>query len=270
MVQEEWTKLAKRIYQYCGIDFINQEATLTAKLTSRLQELGLTIHEYLLYLNSNPAEWDKLIEHITINETYFFREEKALEAFSAILQEYQYRKDTEVLRIWSAACSSGEEPYTLAMLIKESGLFPRGSVQIVASDIDSKILEKAQRGRYGKKSLSFRKMPEVMLRKYFFATGEDYQINDELKEMITFRKLNLLEPYLVGKMEKVDIIFCRNVLIYFDGPVIQKIIHRFADIIKPGGYLFLGHAETIHGTKSPFETIYQYSAFYYRKGGTPS
>ncbi|QGG48614.1 CheR family methyltransferase [Heliorestis convoluta] len=259
--------LSKMIYEHCGIDYRKQEATLSSKIASRLRELGLTSSEYATYLKTKDTEWDKLIELITVNETYFFREDKVLEEFQKLLLQYQNRSVHQPLRIWSAACSSGEEPYTLAMLIKEKALFPPGAVQIIASDINPKILQKAKSGLYHKKSLSFRKMPDTMLRKYFLPQEEEYQIINEVKEMIEFRRLNLFDPYLVGKMEKIDILFCRNVLIYFDGKAIQKIVNSFADIMKPGGYLFLGHAETITGTSRAFETIYQSSVFYYRRKG---
>lgn len=184
----------------------------------------------------------------------------------AILPQYKDRTPDNPLRIWCAACSSGEEPYTLGILVKETGLFEQNAVQIIASDINKKVLQKAKEGLYKKNSFAFRKMPEGMLEKYFESLEEEYKVMDLIRNMVDFRYMNLLDKNIVGKVEKSDIIVCRNVLIYFDAKAIQKIVNSFYDILKPGGYLLLGHAETITGMNTGFETIYTPSIFYYRKG----
>lgn len=260
-------QLAEQIYNYCGIDFFKNLSSLESKIFERLKELGLSCWEYGGYLRSEPTEWDNLIELITVNETYFFREENLLEEFQkAILPQYKNRTPNNPLRIWCAACSSGEEPYTLGMLIKETGLFEPGAVQIIASDINKKVLEKANEGLYKKNSFTFRNMPEGMLDKYFEQFEKEYKVIDSIRNMVDFRHINLLDKNLVCRVEKTDIIMCRNVLIYFDLKAIQKIVNSLYDILKPGGYLLLGHAETITGLNNGFETIYTPSTFYYRKG----
>jgi chemotaxis protein methyltransferase CheR len=262
-------QLAELIYDHCGIDFFKNLSSLEAKVQERFKELGLSCWEYGGYLRAEPKEWDTLIELITVNETYFFREENFLEEFQkVILPQYKDRTPDNPLRIWCAACSSGEEPYTLGMLVKETGLFRQGAVQIIASDINKKVLEKAKGGLYKKNSFAFRKMPEGMLEKYFESLEEEYKVMDSIRNMVDFRYMNLLDKNIVGKVEKSDIIVCRNVLIYFDAKAIQKIVNSFYDILKPGGYLLLGHAETITGMNTRFETIYTPSIFYYRKGGS--
>ena len=260
-------QLAELIYEYCGIDFFKNLSSLEIKISERLKELGLSCWEYGGYLRVEPKEWDTLIELITVNETYFFREENLMEEFrSVILPRYKDRTPDNPLRIWCSACSSGEEPYTLAIIIEETGLFEPGAVEIIASDINKKVLEKARRGSYNKKSFSFRTMPKDILDKYFTANEEDYSVRASIRAMVDFRCLNLLDENIAEKIEKVDIILCRNVLIYFDKEAISKVIGSLYEVLKDGGYLLLGHAETITGMNTGFETIYSPSAFYYRKG----
>lgn len=260
-------QLAELIYSYCGIDFFKNLSSLESKISGRLKELGLSCWEYGGYLKMETKEWDTLIELITVNETYFFREESLLGEFQkAILPQYRNCTPDNPLRIWCAACSSGEEPYTLAMLSEETGLFEAGAIEIIASDINKKVLEKARRGLYNKKSFSFRTMPKEMLDKYFISCEEEYKVRDSIRDMVYFRYLNLLDENIAEKIGKVDIIFCRNVLIYFDTKAINKVICSLYDVLKPGGYLLLGHAETITGMNTRFETIYTPSTFYYRKG----
>lgn len=261
-------ELADMIYDYCGIDYRKNLSSLESKIAEKLKELGLSPWEYCGYLRMEPKEWDNLIELITVNETYFFREENLLEEFQkVILPNYKDRTPANPLRIWSAACSTGEEPYTIGMLVEESGLFKAGAVQIIATDINKKVLNKAKAGVYKKKSLSFRRMPVGAYDKFFIEFEEDYKVKDSIMEMVDFRHMNLLDNNIIGKIEKSDIIFCRNVLIYFDTNAIQKIINAFYDILKPGGYLFLGHSETITDKHTGFEAIHTPSVYYYRKGG---
>jgi len=260
-------QLADLIYEHCGIDFSGNLSSLGAKISERLKELGLSCWEYGGYLRVEPKEWDTLVELITVNETYFFREENLLEEFrKVILPQYKDRTPNNPLRIWCSACSSGEEPYTLAILIEETGLFEAGAIEIIASDINKKVLEKARRGLYNKKSFSFRTMPKGILDRYFISLEDEYKVRDSIRDMVDFRCLNLLDANIAEKIGKVDIILCRNVLIYFDKKAIIKVINSLYDALKDGGYLLLGHAETITGMNTGFETIYAPSTFYYRKG----
>ncbi|EGD52004.1 MCP methyltransferase, CheR-type [Thermoanaerobacter ethanolicus JW 200] len=262
------SQLAELINSYCGIDYKKDLPALQSKVSRRLKELGLSYWEYCGYLNMEPNEWDTLIELITVNETYFFREENFLEEFrKVILPQYVGRTSQNPLRIWSAACSTGEEPYTIGMLVEESGLFQPGEVQIIASDINKKVLEKAKSGVYKKKSFSFRRMPEGAYEKFFIELDDAYKVKDSIRNMVDFRYINLLDNDVADQIGKVDIIICKNVLIYFDNNTIKKVINTFYDILKMGGYLFLGHAETITGMNSGFEAIYTPSIFYYKKGG---
>lgn len=264
---EQLKQLGQYIYEFCGIDYSKNLSSLQNKISSRLKELGLSLWEYCGYIKMEKNELDILIELITVNETYFFREEKLIsELQNVIFPQYKKRTKENPLRIWCAACSSGEEPYTIAMLIKETMLFQDGSVKIIASDINKKVLNKAQNGLYNKKSFSFRKIPQGMLEKYFEELEGDYKIKDDIRILVEFKHLNMVDSNVAALIGKIDIILCRNVLIYFDVEAIKKVVKTFYSIVKPEGYLFLGHAETITSIKSGFETIYTPSIFYYKKG----
>ena len=259
--------IASFIYEYCGIDFMQNLSNLNGKIAGRLKELGLTHWEYYGYLRVEKDEWDKLIELITIHETYFYREENTLEEFkNVILPEFKDRTISNPLRIWCAACSTGEEPYTLAMLCDESGIFQEGEVEILASDIEKIVLSKASLGLYHKKSFSFRSIPKRLLDNYFEPYEDSYKVINSIQNMVEFKHLNLLNGNLIEKIGKVDIIFCRNVLIYFDKQAIKNLANSFYELLNPCGYLFLGHSETINGLNTKFKTIYKESVFYYRHG----
>lgn len=258
--------LAHKIYEFCGLNYFTNITSLELKVSRRLNHLQVSsLMEYDIYLNTHPEEWWQLVEELTINETYFFREEKQLYLYMQhILPSL---KNETPIRVWSAACSTGEEPYTLAMLSHEAGFTSNQQLQIVATDINTKVLQRAKRGIYNKRSLSFRRIEEQWLMKYFLATPSTYEVMDSVKQQVSFQYLNLLQQRDIEAFEEFDVIFCRNVFIYFDEETIYKIISSFYKVLKPGGYLFLGHAESITKFKNiGFETINQNGTFYYRKG----
>jgi chemotaxis protein methyltransferase CheR len=259
-------RLSKTIKDYCGLSFNDRISTLEKKVENRVKELGISFSGYCDYLIQNPLEWDIMIDLVTINETYFYREENQLIECSAIvlpmLKKIRFGRP---LRIWSAACSTGEEPYTLAMLIQETGLFPPGSVEIIATDINKKVLEKARKGWYHKGSFAFRRIPEHLLSKYFSPKDSGYQIIDPIQKMIKFQYLNILDQQKFGLIGKVDVIFCRNVLIYFDQETTKQVIDTLHKNLSPDGYLFLGHAESITDTDLGFQKACSDKTFYYRK-----
>ncbi|MDQ0199590.1 CheR family methyltransferase [Neobacillus ginsengisoli] len=259
-------KLSQIIHDYCGLSYTDRLPMLKEKISKRLTELGLTYWEYCRYLNMKPLEWEVLVELLTINETYFYREENQLnECCSLVLPKIKEKKSDRPLRIWSAACSTGEEPYTLAMLIQETGVFPPGSVEIIATDINKKVLQKAKNGWYHHGSFAFRRIPENLLKKYFSDQNGGYQINHTTKKMVQFQHLNLLNHETVEQIGKVDVIFCRNVLIYFDQDTTKKVIHHLHRNLTPGGFLFLGHAESITDMALGFQKVDSGKTFYYRK-----
>lgn len=256
-------QLGQLVYEYCGLNFLQNTPLLESKISKRTKELGMSIWEYIRYLKQNSTEWDIVVELLTINETFFYREENQLEVFrSIILPQLRGR---EQIRIWSAACSTGEEPYTLAMMVAETGFIPLESVEILATDINKKVLQTAKQAWYSKHSLSFRRMPEHLLARYFVERDEGYQVIDSIRSRVQFRYLNLLDQNEIEKLGVYDVIFCRNVLIYFDRNVIQKVVASFYDRLVPEGSLFLGHAESITGMNPGFETVHTEKSFYYRK-----
>jgi len=255
--------LAKLVYEYCGLNYLQNHSLLESKILKRTKELGMSIWQYVRHIENHPQEWDIVIELLTINETFFFREENQLEVFQTIILPQLAGKNQ--IRIWSAACSTGEEPYTLAILVAESGCVPLHSVEILATDINKKALQAAKQGWYAKHSLSFRRMPEHFLAKYFVERDEGYQVIDLIRNSVQFRCLNLLNGDEIEKLGEFDVIFCRNVLIYFDRTAIQKVVASFYDRLVPGGSLFLGHAESITGMGTGFKPIHTEQSFYYRK-----
>ncbi|MEH7438392.1 protein-glutamate O-methyltransferase CheR [Neobacillus drentensis] len=260
------TKLSQVIYDYCGLRFNDRLPILRDKISKRVMELGLDYDEYYDFLTASPMEWDVLIELLTINETYFYREEHQLtECCSTILPMLRGGTRNRPLRIWSAACSSGEEPYTIAMLIQETGQYLPGSIEIIATDINKKVLQKAEKGWYHNNSFAFRRIPETLLKKYFVEENDGYQIKESIKKMVTFNYLNLLNEEDMAEIGEVDIIFCRNVLIYFDQDNTKRVIRSFNKNLALGGYLFLGHAESITDTNLGFQKLRSEKSFYYRK-----
>jgi chemotaxis protein methyltransferase CheR len=259
-------KLSHMIKDYCGLSFNERLSTLQKKVDNRIVELGVTYADYCDYLTRNPAEWDIMIELVTINETYFYREENQLiECSSVVLPLLKKKRFGGPIRIWSAACSTGEEPYTLAMLIQETGHFLPGSIEIIATDINKKVLEKANKGWYHKGSFAFRRIPENLLEKYFTPIDSGYQIKDSIKKMVNFQNVNLLNKQKIAQIGEVDIIFCRNVLIYFDHMTTKQVIESLHKTLAPDGYLFLGHAESITESDLGFQKAYSEKTFYYRK-----
>lgn len=258
--------LSQIIYNYCGLRYADRLHTLNEKVSKRLLELGFSHGEYCQYLKITPREWDVLVELLTINETYFYREENQLnECCSYVLSLIKKKNKSRPIRIWSAACSSGEEPYSLAMLIQETGRFLPGSVEIIATDINKKVLRKAEMGWYHKGSFAFRRTPENLLKKYFTEVDGGYQINPSIRKMVKFQYLNLLEQDKISQLAEVDIIFCRNVLIYFDQETTKQVIRSLHQNLAVGGYLFLGHAESIMDMTLGFKKVDSDKTFYYRK-----
>ena len=245
------------VRDYCGIYFDDDSRYLLEKRLSRRIRIHhfsnfREYYRYLLYNKNRDEELAAIIDIITVNETYFFREQNQLKAFSEeILPELKKtNKDRKRLRIWSAGCSTGEEPYTLAMLILEKGLFPDWHIEIFGSDINQRVLQVARTGAYRKNS--FRTTEPYFLRKYFKADEASDRISDGVKQYVNFSYLNLLDPFKVKLVGKMDVVFCRNVLIYFDHPSRRKVIDMFYERLVDGGYLLLGHAESLINISTAF------------------
>lgn len=245
------------VRDYCGLYFDDSSKYLIEKrLSRRVKNHHLKdfrdYYRYIRYDRSAEAELSAIMDILTVNETYFFREQNQLKAFSEeILDELKERNEgTRTLRVWSAGCSTGEEPYTIAMLINERGYFRDWDVEVHGSDINQRVLQIARKGSY--RSNSFRTTEPYFKSKYFRDEDGQSQIIDEVKKHVTFSYLNLLDPFKTKFLGKMDVIFCRNVLIYFDIASRKKVIENFHDRLKDGGYLLLGHAESLINISTAF------------------
>jgi len=258
LTEPEFEKFAKLIYKESGIYLKSAKITLLSnRLRKRLQALNINsfndYYKYIEGLADKSKEIESLLDVVSTNETYFFRNEKQFEAFQMeCLPDISVKKQKEKkLRIWSAGCSTGEEPYTIGICILEAMQYFRNwNIEIIASDIAHSVLEFAQKGEYSGRRID--KVRPDLLKKYFNNNVQNpdfYSIKDEVKSMVRFRMLNLFkDPY----PENVDILFCRNVMIYFDKEHQKILLSRFYRSIYKSGYLFLGHSETIHSISEDF------------------
>ena len=253
----QFRKVSDIIYRECGIVLkIGKEALVRARLVKRLRALKMgDFSEYMKYLQGDERrdELGLLVDVMTTNKTSFFREMAHFDFLGeTILPKLTGRK----LRFWSAACSSGEEPFSLAMFLLDrmTGLGSR-DVKILATDISPTILGKAGKATYEEGML--RALPPTFLRKYFVKVGNEnshtYQVNADVRRMVRIARLNLLHPWpMKGSF---SVIFCRNVMIYFDKLTQQKLVNRFWEILEPGGHLFVGHSEGMSGVKHKFRYV---------------
>ena len=235
----------KIIYDLCGICITEQKKELLKnRLIKRITKLNLdSFTEYRKFIsdNKNSHEIEFLINAISTNKTEFYREIKHFQFLQNILIT-NYKDNNNELYIWCAASSTGEEPYSIAMTILEN--LPNISlrkIKILATDIDTDVLNKAQKGVYSKEQVTG--VPNLQLKKYFTHNNETYEVKQNVKDLISFRQLNLIKDFPFNK--EFDFIFCRNVMIYFDLPTQEKLIGKFYKLIKADGYLFVGHTESL-------------------------
>ncbi|WP_022851743.1 CheR family methyltransferase [Limisalsivibrio acetivorans] len=253
--EDEFVELKDIIYKNSAISFADSKKYLLEnRLTKRLQELNFnSFKDYIYYLKYNVKkneEMEILLNLVTINETYFLRERGQMDYMvKTVIPELQ-AKGKRSIKIWSAACSSGEEPYSLAILLNEAGLFNKLNIEIMASDINTEVLNTAKSGVY--RTVSFRGVPPNITSKYFTKDGFTYKLDPSIKSKIKFFQANLLSPVVGSKVGKVDIIFCRNVLIYFDVDAKKKVIDMFHRTLGMPGHMFLGHSETLNKINDSF------------------
>ncbi|MFN2461851.1 MAG: protein-glutamate O-methyltransferase CheR [Candidatus Velthaea sp.] len=263
---EDFRALRDLIRERFGIYYDDQKQfLLLSRLQTRLAKRSLqTYGDYVKFLRfglDREAEFTDLASVLSNNETYFFRERAQLKSLCGpVMTELQAVSPR--LRIWSAACSSGEEPYSLAMSLLESGRIAEPHISITATDISPRVLELCERGYY--RALSFRATEPEMVRKYFTPLGDGFQISERIKRMVRFGSLNLMDDAKVARNGPFDAIFCRNVLIYFDKPTQKRVVESFAKALRPGGYLFLGHAESLFHLTECYEPIVQPESIVYR------
>ena len=256
--------LRQFIYENCGIYFHdNKKYLLESRILKRINYLGMNTFEdyidYIKYNTGNGAEKKYLYEAITINETFFFRNQPQLDALvSKVIPEILAGKtgpDKFKLRIWSAATSSGEEAYSIGMIFLDliKPKFPGITLEIIGTDINHAVVETAKAAKY--KEYSIRNTPSYYLKKYFIQSGNVFELDDSVKSLVSFKILNLYDDASVKTMYNFDIIFCANVLIYFDQGSKMKVVSHLYNSLNKGGYLFIGYAETLHTISKAFKLV---------------
>ncbi len=266
----EFRLLRDLFYEHAGLCFRDELIyLLERRLGPRLKVHGLAdfaeYHRFLRYDPQRRAELETAIDLLTTNETYFFREPQQLRAFAQEILPMlaAANRETRRLRIWSAGCSSGEEVYTVAILVKQSGLFEGWDVGIFGSDIARRVLQVARAGAYG--THAFRGADAEVMPRWFHPEGEKWVVNEDLRRLVSFGHLNLLDPATMGLVGQVDAIFCRNVMIYFDVPARKRVCRSFHDKLAGGGFLLLGHSESLLNVTADFELVHLKADLVYRK-----
>ena len=267
---KEFQALTKLVYEQTGIVLKESKKNMVySRLAKRLRALELTsFKDYLLVLGDEDSEKGKtelgfLINAITTNLTKFFRESHHFKDLFQhcldIVEEQKQANEPLKLRIWSAGCSSGEEPYSISMILREV-IKKAGPVdaKILATDLDTNMLNKGKSGIYNTQSIE--DLPTVFKKRYISKrSATEVSLNQEVQQQISFKQLNLLKGWpMKGPF---DVIFCRNVMIYFDKPTKLNLINNYADILRPSGRLYIGHSESLLGDQKRFrllgQTIYQ-------------
>ena len=259
---DTYRQLSALIHDSLGLSFNESsrfflEKRIESRMAARQIQSASSYLQCLLYDSEREKEWESLISVITTNETYFMREMRQLDCFRreilpAISKNWSMGRK---LRIWSAGCSSGEEPYSLAILIRESGEVMLDQVEIYATDINARVLTKAKEGVYSENS--FRAVDEPFKRKWFSEVSAGrYQISEELRRAVTFGKFNLFDADRYAFLTPFDVIFCRNVIIYFDIEAKIRVVDSFYNKMRPGGFLLLGHSESLISITDKFKLIH--------------
>ncbi len=271
----EFQLLQEFIYQKCGIHLkLERKYLLENRLADRLSTLGLKsfgeYHKYLKFDSKRERELVELYDRMTTNETSFFRDMPQLKVFEELalkpLIAAQRKKGTKALSLWSAGCSSGEEPYTLAMMVCENlgREVSAWRIRISGHDLSEAVLAKAKLGEYS--SYSFKTTPPEMQKKYFDDLGGgNFVVKPEIKRMVTVGEINLTDRVAIKRLPKSHIIFCRNVTIYFDDEVKKQIMQSFYDNLLPEHFIVIGHSESMHHISRSFKPIHGKGGLIYQK-----
>lgn len=259
--------LSNLIEERAGLHYgLLDRELLQEKASSRAIEAGFeSLLDYYYFLRYDPGgekEFTELVEALVVNETYFFREWPAIQVLVDSFIE-PWCKEGRKPRIWSAACATGEEPLSLAMLLDDRGLL--GKVEIVASDISNRVLAKAQRGKFGRRSV--RQQPEPrLLERYLKANPDGYSVAPELVGAVQWLRVNLHSDEAISRLGTFDVVLCRNVLIYFSDETVRSVLNRLDHALAPGGVLAVGVSESLLRYGSAFQGEERGGAFVYRKG----
>jgi chemotaxis protein methyltransferase CheR len=271
MSETAFLQLRDLIYEASGLYFDqNSRASLERRLRPRLSAVHLQdFEQYFLYLQFDRDRQQELqiaLDAVAVHETYFFREKRALRAFKEeILPEIAERNRAHrTLRVWSAGCSTGEEAYTLAILIFESGLFDGWNLEISASDLSQRVISEARIGHY--KETSFRATEDLYRARYFNGSPDrTWLIDERLRSTVSFGCFNLADVRRYHIFNDLDVIFCRNVMIYFDTASRRRTVGAFHEQLRTGGYLILGAAESLVSLNAPFRLAHLNNDLVYQK-----
>jgi len=261
-------ELAKRINADTGFDILQyKERPLKRRLAVRLRACQLsTYQEYAQRLVQDKSEYPKLLDALTINVTNFYRNPETFKAVSSLVLPslLAQPEQSRPLTIWSAGCSSGEEPYSLAILWREFAgrIGVNRTCRIIATDIDQQSMEKARRGIYDHNSMN--EMPPELIKKYFDVSSKYFILTEDIKRMVEYQRFDLLEP---SPFSGLDLIFCRNVLIYFSRQAQEYIFDSFKKSLRPGGFLVLGKVETLFGQAKEYFTTFELKERIYKLNG---
>ncbi len=270
---EEFNDISSLVYQRSGLFFdINKLYFVEKRLANRMSVTNCeTIKDYLRLLKYDirGTELEALIDSLTTNETYFYREMPQLMGFVEgtipLVMEKKEKTCAKTLKIWSAACSVGCEPYTIAMLLKEHVKnIDKWHVQIIGTDISNSVLKTCRRGVYSERYL--KDVPPIVKMKYFQKTEEnEWGISQEIKNMVQFSHLNLFDKMKMRSMAGFDFIFCRNALIYFDEISSKQVVSMLYDSLNKGGFIFLGHSESVARLSAAFQVMRVKNSLVYQK-----
>lgn len=256
---EEFKKFSEFFYRKTGIHFAeNKRYFVDKRLNERMAMTGSdSFREYFVNLrfDRQSNELQQLINSMTVNETYFFREEYHFRCMvrSMLNEVAASKKPGDRIRIWSVPCSSGEEPYSIAIYLSEFWpLLDKFEVEILASDIDTQILQQAERGLYSQRSVG--QMPPDLLDRYFTRKPDGlYQLSSMIRESVTFGRANITEQSDIAHYRNIDLVFCRNLLIYFDDVARRAAAQTFYEALNPGGFVCLGHSESMSRISGVFQ-----------------
>ncbi|MBW7886958.1 MAG: protein-glutamate O-methyltransferase CheR [Bacteroidetes bacterium] len=270
MAEPTFTALRSHIYTMTGIYFQdNKKYLLESRISKRLQMLQIESYEdyvrYILSVSGKEKEREFLFDAITINETYFFRNEPQFEIFEKTLIPELVAAGKTKIRVWSAASSTGEEAHTLAMIFLEKikPKYPSLSIEIVGTDIAPGVLRTAAKGEY--RQYSIRNISPYYLKKYFTENNGVFTVVDAARKLVRFEHLNLFDKNRMRLMSNFDVVFCCNVLIYFDQKSKIQVVSQLYDGLNKGGFLFIGYAESLHGISSAFKILNFPKAIAYKK-----
>lgn len=255
----DFQRLVKFVHENYGIDLSKKRQLITGRLSNTIVSMGFqSFQDYIDHLikNQKPDDLELMLNKLTTNYTFFMREENHFKLFKETILPYlEKEKKDRVLSIWSAGCSSGEEPYTISIILKEyfGAKASMWDTRVLATDISQNALRAAKNAVYDEDSL--KELSPELKKKYFRPTEEAgvYTVSDVLKKNVIFRTFNLMDP--IRFRLKFDVIFCRNVMIYFDQPTKEALVNRFYNATNPGGYLLIGHSEGLNKATCPYKYL---------------